>query len=74
MIFILFVRMIGLGAWGLKLFHAAASDPNTFKFSNIIVFAVGALNCLWIVFDLDQRNGLSEFKQFISWIVLSMPT
>lgn len=64
--------MIGLGAWGLKIFYAATSDRNLFKFSNFVVFAVGALNCLWIIHDLSERDGLNEFKQFIAWISLSM--
>lgn len=63
--------MIGLGAWGLKIFHAAASDRNTFKIVNLVVFAIGAANCLGIIFDLHERHGLGEFKQFISWITLS---
>lgn len=67
-----FFRMIGLGAWGLKIFHAAASDRNTFKIVNLIVFAIGAANCLGIIFDLHKRHGLCEFKQFISWITLSI--
>lgn len=64
--------MIGLGAWGLKIFHAATSDANAFKIANLAVFAVGALNCLWIVHDLSEQNGLNEFKQFIAWFSLSM--
>lgn len=64
--------MIGLGGWGIKIFHAAASDRNTFKIVNLIVFAIGASNCLGIIFDLHERHGLCEFKQFISWMTLSI--
>lgn len=63
--------MLGLGAWGLKLFHAATSDANLFKIANLLVFVIGALNCLWTVHDLSERQGLTDFKQFISWISLS---
>lgn len=63
--------MAGLGAWGLKIFYAAASDRNTFKMANLAVFATGAMNCLWIVYDLQGRNGLSEVRQFIAWASLS---
>lgn len=66
-----FHRMLGLGAWGMKIFHAATSDANAFKIANLIVYTIGALNCLWIVYDLGEREGLSEFKQFIAWISLS---
>lgn len=63
--------MIGLGAWTTKIFYAATADRSTFKLANLFVFTVGALNCLWIVFDLNQHHGLNELKQFVSWIVLS---
>lgn len=63
--------MAGLGAWGLKIFYAAASDRNTFKMANLAIFLTGALNCLWIVYDLQERNGLNEFRQFIAWTSLS---
>lgn len=62
--------MIGLGAWGLKIFYAATSDAGGFKIANFIVFTIGALNCLWIVYDLNEHQGLVEIKQFISWISL----
>lgn len=64
-------RMAGLGAWGLKIFYATTSDRTTFKLANLAVFTTGALNCLWIVYDLQERNGLSEYRQFIAWISLS---
>lgn len=63
--------MAGLGAWGLKIFYAATSDRNTFKMANLAIFATGALNCLWIVYDIQERNGLNEFRQFIAWTTLS---
>lgn len=63
---------ISLGAWGLKIFYAATSDRNAFKIANLIVYAVGALNCLWIVYDLNEQKGLNEFKQFIAWMTMSM--
>lgn len=69
---LLFFRAIGLGAWGLKIFYAATSDRNLFKVANLIVYAIGALNYLWIVYDITERQGLNEFKQFIAWISLSM--
>lgn len=62
--------MIGLGAWGLKIFYAATSDMSPFKIANLVVYATGALNCLWIAYDLNEQKGLHEFKQFISWITL----
>lgn len=65
-------RLIGLGAWGLKLFYAVTSDPNGFKIANLIIFAIGASNCLWTIYDLNEHQGLTDFKQFISWISLSM--
>lgn len=64
--------MIGLGAWGLKIFYAVTSDSNTFKIANLIIYTIGATNCLWIVYDLSEQNGLNEFKQFIAWISLSI--
>lgn len=65
------IRMAGLGAWGLKIFYAATSDRNTFKLANLAIFATGALNCLWIVYDLQERNGLNECRQLIAWASLS---
>lgn len=70
--FVLIYRAIGLGAWGLKIFYAATSDRNVFKTANLVVFTIGALDCLLIVYDLNERKGLNEFNQFFAWILLSM--
>ncbi|XP_055319471.1 GPI ethanolamine phosphate transferase 1 [Sitodiplosis mosellana] len=66
----IFLLTIGLGAWGLKIFYAATSDRNSFKIANLVVFAIGALDCLLIVYDLNERKGLNEFNQFFAWILL----
>lgn len=62
--------IVGLSAWGLKIFYAATSDKNTFKLANLAIYTTGALNCLWIVHDLQERNGLNEYRQFIAWTTL----
>lgn len=68
----IYLLLIGLGAWTLKIFYAAARDANVFKSANFVVFSLGVMNFLCIIWDLDQKQGLHEFKQTISWISLSM--
>lgn len=64
--------LLGTGAWGLKIFYALRQNTNQFKFFNLGVYTVGAINHLLIVYDLDNKHGLSEFKQAISWIVFGL--
>ncbi|XP_031622436.1 GPI ethanolamine phosphate transferase 1 isoform X2 [Contarinia nasturtii] len=64
-----FLLTIGLGAWGLKIFYAATSDRNPFKIANLVIFAIGAMDCLLIVYDLNERKGLNDFNQFFAWIL-----
>lgn len=66
----IFLLLIGLGAWTLKILFAAMQDSNSFKLVNFVVFIVGALNLVWIIWDLYEKRGLTELKQIISWILL----
>lgn len=54
----------------MKIFYAVKLGVNTFKFVNLIVYTGAAINYLLIIFDLNERSGLSELKQFISWVAL----
>lgn len=62
--------LLGIAAWGLKIFYALRNNPSKFKIINLAVFTIGALNHIAIINDLDNKDGLSEFKQMISWTVL----
>lgn len=62
--------LIGIAAWGLKIFYALRNNSNKFKIINMAVYTIGALNHIAIIYDLDMKHGLSEVKQLISWAVL----
>lgn len=62
--------LIGIAAWGSKIFFALKSNRTRFKVVNLVVFTIGAVNFLLIVRDLNNQQGLSESKQVISWVVL----
>lgn len=63
-------RFVSLAAWNLKIISTISQGKTTFRIANAIVFGIGSLNYLWIIYDLNAQNGLSEVKQLISWIVL----
>lgn len=65
-----FYRFISLAAWNLKIISTLSKGKTTFGIVNAIVFGIGSLNYLWIIYDLNVRNGLSETKQLVSWIAL----
>lgn len=54
----------------MKILSTLSQEKTTFRYANAIVFGVGSLNYLWIIYDLNAHNGLSELKQLISWIAL----
>lgn len=54
----------------MKLISTISQGKTTFRLANAIVFAIGSLNYVWIVYDLNAREGLSEIKQLISWSAL----
>lgn len=61
--------LVGIGAWGLKIFYALRNNPSKFKIINLAVYIIGALNHISIINDLNNKDGLSEIKQTISWTV-----
>lgn len=54
----------------MKLISTISQGKTTYRVANAIVFAIGSLNYVWIVYDLNAREGLSEIKQLISWSAL----
>lgn len=64
--------MLGLVAWMSKICYAVKIDRNQFKWINCVVFCLGCINFASIIWDLYEKQGLSEMKQIISWVLLSM--
>lgn len=54
----------------MKIISTISQGKTPFRIANAVVFGIGSLNYLWIIYDLNAQNGLSEVKQLISWIVL----
>lgn len=54
----------------MKIVSSLSQGKTTFRVANAIVFGIGSLNYLWIIYDLNARDGLSEVKQLISWTVM----
>lgn len=64
--------LCGLVAWLSKICYAVKLDRSQFKLINCVVFCIGFINFTSIIWDLYEKEGLSEMKQIISWILLSM--
>lgn len=66
------ILLFGMFCWGLKIFYATRTNTNNFKIANLVVFLVAAINGFLIINDLQNKEGLTEFKQGVSWAVFGL--